>query len=67
MCNGIHVVGALNFVLDPEDYDRGNHTVVVTATNLLGETTEFTFTFGIILYITPTIHYTFISHFCVLC
>ena len=46
MCNVIHVVGVLNFVLDPGDYGEGNHTVVVTATNLLGGTTEFTFTFG---------------------
>jgi hypothetical protein len=36
---------SLNFVLDPDDYDEGPHTVVVSGTNLLGETKEYTFTF----------------------
>ena len=38
--------GSLKFVIDPTDYAKGPHTVVVTATNLLGETDTYTFTFG---------------------
>jgi hypothetical protein len=36
---------SLKFVIDPTDYAKGPHTVVVTATNLLGETDTYTFTF----------------------
>ena len=33
-------------MLDPDDYGKGTHTVVVTATSLLGETSEYKVTFG---------------------
>ena len=42
----LNLTGALKFVLDPEDYDQGTHKVVVTATNLLGETEVYEFSFG---------------------
>ena len=42
----LHTLGALKFVIDLSSYDKGPHTIVVTATNLLGEVDTYTTTFG---------------------
>lgn len=42
----LNVAGPLKFVLDPQDYDQGTHSVVITATNLQGETKVYEFSFG---------------------
>ena len=41
-------IGALHFVLKRDDYREGIHTVLVRATDLLGENANFTLTFGIL-------------------